>query len=1150
VRRIGRRTKEKKERATIGLISEATPVQPDGLIQTSNSQIKPDFSCNLIRTQDMIMLKFDFVNMKLNARRNYLRKINKKINAYMIVHFPPQNVAEQAFYQAEEGIAFSHNPNDKTCDIDSLRIMIPFNGNIIDLCLPHPVKGKDQELVLPVKARIGGPSRLVFRISVERIPFTIQDLLDWKRYELSVMSTALPPDSDVSIKRSKKAKRKRLPKISEPLFTQTAIEAPYRLVISPSSNEGWKHSHKAITFGDRTELWHTRLGVVVKDTLNNRNIDEGESTEKDRIIRAIWSPDYSEIAPDRNDEEPFKMSLTRNDRYQLVRLTSDFNMKVDADAHKGKIKINPKPVKVNRLMLSSLGAWMDLMGDWNWERFPKPLNISQWRHRGTQGRDHYVRVVYEGFLFPFGHRASLVKITERKFEDISDTVPAEPDVLSTLPITSTFANKKLVENIEASINYLSAFLNVVKPMGNEKENYVPLSNITKSSKQTIKPLTAILRQRMFLIVKEPVKVYKPEGRMYEGKLWPFRKVRVKTLVTPNIDPPQDFAVEINSVNYGQTAFWPAVGGKLFKFHLVAEDVNDRSVEINMPLIFVDYPAVEKGGNFREILEPRGSGEEPLRDYLKKADIMERMKPYIYGQKVSLAQSNPNETSTTFETNLIHFGYEYFKEFPCFLPTLMEADITLSSVKQILGEDTSVKVSFSEVYLNNGFDSNNKGQVFLKLENPLEVSFSKDVNKPGKADKSGGIVTPNLSITRISKAQGPVGGTNTEFEKDAKFNPSDYFGAALDAKILGSVSLSYVLAEIPNVFADPKNSCPKFTTEMGSSGEMVTSLTWTTMAFKDPIDEDIFKKRVGKPLELSTSLELSNIITKSKDSEKSSYEVYGVLQNFDINLLGLITIPFERFEFHSWNGKKSDVNIIIDPKQGILFGGALQFINELKDFIPSSGFSDPPSLEVTQEGIKAGYSLGIPTISMGIFSIQNISLSAGLMIPFTGQPVRVRFAFSEREHPFIVTVSLFGGGGFFGIAVGADGIEMFEAALEFGGNISLDIGVASGGVYIMAGFYFKSDGNKGAVLEGYLRAGGELEILGLISISLEFYLGMKYLEATNSVWGRATMTVEVEVAFFSKSVELTVEREFARSGPPSFEDMISLQEWEEYCGAFA
>ena len=1125
----------------MGAISESRSVRADRTIETTNSQIRTDFSCSLIRTEDMVMLKFDFVNMKLNPRRNYLRKINKRINAYMIVHFPPQNIAEQAFFQTENAIGFTHNPNDKTCDIDSLRIMLPFHGNIIDLCLPHPLKGKDQDLVLPVKARIGGPSRLVFKILAERIPFTTQDLLDWKRYELSVTSTALPPESDVPEKRPKKPKRKLLPKISEPLFTETAIEAPYRLIISPSSREGWTHSDKAITFGDRTELWHTRLGVIVKDESNNPKIDEGETTEKERIIRAIWSPDYSEKGPDRNDEEPFKMSLTPNDRYQLVRLTSDYNMKVKADTHKGKVKkINPIPVKVNRLMLSSLGAWMDLMGDWNWERFPYSLNISQWRHRGTQGRDHYVRVVYEGFLFPFGHRASLVKITERKFEDISDTVPAEPDLPSAISTTSSFANHKLVENIESSINYLSSFLNLLKTVGNENGKYVPLSVRTKSSsKATIRPLTAIMRQRMFLIVKEPVKVYKSQGRLHGGRQWSFKKVRLKTLVTPNIDPPQNFGVELNHVNFGQTAFWPAVGGKLFNFHLVAEDVNDHSVEINMPLIFLDYPSVEEGAVFRKQMKQSESGQSPLGDYLEKDQIKDRVSPFMYGQKISLAPSNSNETSTTFETNRINFGYEYVNDFPCFLPTLEKTDIILSSVKQILGEDSFAKVSYSQVYLDNGFNSDNKGEVFLKLEYPLEVSFSKKVNKPGKADKSGGIVTPNLSITTISKRQGPMGGTDADFEKNAKFKPNLYFSAALDAKILGSINLSEVLDEIDDVFLDSNNSCPKFSTERNATN-IVTSLSWKTTKFKNT---GIFKKND------KTFLKISNVITKSLNSEKSSYEVIGSLENFDIDLAKIITIPFQKFEFHSWDGKKSDVDIKIDSEKGILFGGALQFINELKDFIPSGGFSDPPNLEVTQDGIKAGYSIGIPTIAMGIFSIQNVSLSAGLMIPFTGDPVRVRFAFSEREHPFVVTVSLFGGGGFCGLAVGADGVEMFEAALEFGGNISLDIGVASGGVYIMAGFYFKSS-DEGAILEGYLRAGGELEILGLISISLEFYLGMKYLEATNSVWGRATMTVEVEVAFFSKSVELTVEREFARSGPPSFEDMISLQDWEEYCGAFA
>ena len=46
------------------------------------------------------------------------------------------------------------------------------------------------------------------------------------------------------------------------------------------------------------------------------------------------------------------------------------------------------------------------------------LDLSEWVHVAAQGRDHYVRIVYEGHLYPFGHRAALIKITERKFKDV------------------------------------------------------------------------------------------------------------------------------------------------------------------------------------------------------------------------------------------------------------------------------------------------------------------------------------------------------------------------------------------------------------------------------------------------------------------------------------------------------------------------------------------------------------------------------------------------------------------------------------------------------------------------------------------------------------------------------------------------------------
>lgn len=140
-----------------------------------------------------------------------------------------------------------------------------------------------------------------------------------------------------------------------------------------------------------------------------------------------------------------------------------------------------------------------------------------------------------------------------------------------------------------------------------------------------------------------------------------------------------------------------------------------------------------------------------------------------------------------------------------------------------------------------------------------------------------------------------------------------------------------------------------------------------------------------------------------------------------------------------------------------------------------------------------------------------------------------------------------------MSLGPDGVELIEGSLEFGGCVSIDLGVASGGIYVMAGVYFKMEmmggGNK-LQLTGYLRAGGALEVLGIITISMEFYMGINYQPSPKRLWGEASVTVEVEVAFFSKSVSLTMQREFASSPPPSFEDVVpKIEDWAAYGEAF-
>ena len=201
---------------------------------------------------------------------------------------------------------------------------------------------------------------------------------------------------------------------------------------------------------------------------------------------------------------------------------------------------------------------------------------------------------------------------------------------------------------------------------------------------------------------------------------------------------------------------------------------------------------------------------------------------------------------------------------------------------------------------------------------------------------------------------------------------------------------------------------------------------------------------------------------------------------------------------------------------------------------------------------------MPAVGVGIFTLSNLSLGAGFSLPFDSKPASVKFNFSERAQPFSLTVSMLGGGGFFAIAISSRGVTEIEAALEFGAAVAINLGVASGGVEVKAGIYFhwlEPVPDKGSVeLTGYVRLYGELSLLGLISASLTFNLQISFLKegGKSTVWGEASLIIEIEILFFSASVEVHCRREFAGSdSDPKFIDLIPDESvWAQYCNAFA
>ena len=287
------------------------------------------------------------------------------------------------------------------------------------------------------------------------------------------------------------------------------------------------------------------------------------------------------------------------------------------------------------------------------------------------------------------------------------------------------------------------------------------------------------------------------------------------------------------------------------------------------------------------------------------------------------------------------------------------------------------------------------------------------------------------------------------------------------------------------------------------------------------------------------------------------DVLAELREFSLNLFPsapLMRLRFDRLAFRAASGRKPEVDVVF---RGIEFVGILSFIETLKELIPFDAFSDPPFLDVSAEGVTSGFTLGLPSVAVGVFSLENISLGADARVPFLGQEaLTIGFNFCTREKPFRLTVMLIGGGGFVGIRLSPRGLLVLEMALEAGAVLSVNLGVASGSVSVMVGVYLRLEADAGS-LTGYFRIRGEVDVLGLISASITLELSLIYEFASGKLVGRASLEIEVEVFFFSFSVTVSCERRLAGSnGDPTFEQVIGLlpdgtsPNWSTYCAAFA
>lgn len=1245
----------------------------DSIFQYNNK-----FSVSVVRPDDFLALRFDFVNLTLSqANKSGVGAANLvpiASPAYIVVNLPPQNIAEQAFFETGDSTQGEGKP-DPNSAVPTTGPCAGLTGSALTTCvaannsttLPggeshSSLTGETPTAPGTVKSKLSGWSRLVFLVppNVTSIPYTLPGLLQAiATYDLSVPLTALPPSTTP-------------PKSTPPLpydptgSNETYIEAPYRLLLSPNNLARWAHSPTPVSHGvgasSRTELWHTRLAVAL-----NGMPDEVNQPPKQPVnnlaVRAVWSPDfeidpsnspyakpvptnpnlagdlvthYSSSATLGNSNGPpgFRISVDNRDRDEIVHLTSNFHMQYFGAGP--PISYVPPAVPVSRLILSSLGAWIDLDGRWD-PPLPGPLSVTEWRHKATMARDHYVKVVYAGWLAPFGHRASLIKETERKF--------------FIFPLPGTFAPENII--------------------------------------------VAYLRQRMYIVVREPEKTYPAPGQPWNGRRTPFQKLQITTLVTPPLIDPTNSQADSQVNNHGQDAFWPQIPvanpsppnfkAQDFLFHFIATDWDGNTSDFSAPLIFVDTSLSDT--DLQSILTDSGTSNGYLWNGSTPPSNLGRRTVQMNGQKIAFApsennSSNMNSGKARYETSAITWTVEIFNTpqgtslyshnelpgdeptttaptlkgeyLPIFFPAVEYAPVRIASIQELSGgspsspgtsNPTTPAISFHGGmdpsnnpfgYLWNGFKNANSispdpnlGEVFAKLHsfdpntNNLLDGIRVDLSQ--NVEKLGGILTPSLNYAGLARQAGAIPGDISNIESSltdlANGNGFDPTTALLDdalsqAKILGGIQLTKLFGKITNLtnldYGDGIR-VPKIVAKVEYDQsktppipkDIKITLHWEpTMVSWDPFIDLGSGTGVGVPPSSSVSaksplLDCQNYppymnqgkedltstapividanLTKSFDpNQEPTYNVTGIINGpIVLNLmpggnsdpLFVIGIPFNKLKFTLETGGKTDVSCDLGK---LSFHGILSFVQTLENILSGLGLDDPPYLDVNASGITAGLNIGVPTIPIGALIISDIALDLSLNVPFIGDPARLRFSISTREQPFTITYTIFGGGGFFGVALGLDGFEMFEASLEFGAFLSLDLGVASGSAHADVGIYFKlsqiapnSNTHPSSPppsmiddteITGFCSIGGELEVLGIITVSTEFYMSISYDSATNTCEGQAELTVEVDVLMFHASVTLgPIEKKFTTD--PSAEALpfgylVPQPAWTDYMDAFA
>lgn len=457
------------------------------------------------------------------------------------------------------------------------------------------------------------------------------------------------------------------------------------------------------------------------------------------------------------------------------------------DLQDGSAIFEPQPFEVEELELTSLGGSYRAMASFEPPAGAKTLDgrplfpamsVERYQHWVVLGRDIFVEVLFKGFLLPFGHRASLVQVTERRY--------------------------------------------MRDPNGNVTAYLVQRMYIQRGTKT----------------VRFPGLGQPYQGRMMPFKNVSILSERSPDIVNPYDDPPAEVGkigaggrLSLNGeVGMVGTVFWPRTAKSdtaNVRFELQLDDKFST-----LPLLFVDNTAANDPKTLRFIVEEYYNKEIPNPHAEKVGDVgglSGRTRPIDPARHLSTVQLGGGKLryaeeekagSCSFDTesicifltgqngpdgpDVVQEGATGDKQITVkgsrfrlgnydFSPVLQGADripaypametsrLYLRQNERLTGrQEELVRAGFDAKYVTSGLPEipNSSDGDRVPVEGNLSEVFLSLIDMPSqdmgsKGDQSGGVMRPATNLVALSRVNGPVGVAAKIGENGAKLDPLIY-----------------------------------------------------------------------------------------------------------------------------------------------------------------------------------------------------------------------------------------------------------------------------------------------------------------------------------------------------------------------------------------